>query len=213
MFIFPKKTEVNKELSLLDVFKQIKANEDVRVESKMIDQLFLSNVLNERTLDCISENSYKEVYIFKIFLNKEEIPLMFIESLDKVIMFHTYFMLYYQNKVSSTMAFKSISNVIKLSKYYSHDFENSENNIILTANSVQEAYKMLYSYEVNIKTHLNETIDEFMLRVNQIHKLQYQITKIEQAIIHQIQPKRKYEYHIRLLEFRKELKKLTMNEE
>lgn len=213
MFKFSTKTESNRKLKMLDVLKQIKADKDIKVDAMKINSIVLINSINASTINSQSSDTFKEIYIFKINLNKKEIPKLFLEALDKSIKLHTYFIFEYEGLVYSTMCYKEIGNTVKLGKYYFHDFEKYKETDLPMINSVADVYKVLYSYEVRIPYRENETPDEYLKRVNMIHKLEFQISKTEAAIIHQVQPKKKYEYHTRLQEYKKEYEDLSKTED
>lgn len=208
MFNFSSKTVVNKEFKLLDILKQIKADKDVKADAMKIDSIMISNIINARNLNSIEDDVFKEIYIFKIKLNRKEIPMQFIEALDKSIRFHTYFVFEYQELEYTMMCFKEIGKTVKLNKYFYHDFSESKIIDIPMINTVCDVYKVLYSYEVNLPYKDSETSTEFLNRSNIIKKLQYQISQTEKAIVHEVQPKKKFEYHTRLQQYKKELEQL-----
>ena len=55
----------------------------------------------------------------------------------------------------------------------------------------------------------NENPEEYIKRVFQINKLEFQISKTEKAIQYETQPKKKFEYNERLRQYKKELQDLT----
>ena len=213
MFEFSSKTQVNKKFKLLDILKQIKADKDIKADSMKINSITLSNVINAQTLNTRLDEVFKEIYIFVIDLNKNEIPKLFLESLDKSIKLHTYFVFTYNDKTYTTMCYKEIGKIVKLSKYYYHDFSKNINKELPIVNSVADVYKILYSYEVDLLYRDEELPSDYLKRVNTIHKLQFQILKTEKAIQFESQPKKKYEYHSRLLQYKKELEELLKVED
>ena len=62
MFSFSTKTQVNKELKIKDVLRQIGADKDIKTEAQSIKSLSLTNILNENTINCERDEKYKEIY-------------------------------------------------------------------------------------------------------------------------------------------------------
>lgn len=215
MFNFSTKTLVNKEFKISDILKQIKASKEVKEDSKKINKIFLQNVINAKTLNLNDvEESFKEIYVFRLLLNVDKIPELFIKELDKSINFHTYFICEYDGFVSTLMAFKEINRITKIStKYYKHPFQNESNIELPLINKVSDVYNILLSYETNNNLKNMETPNEFIERVNKINKLEFQISKTEKAIIYETQPKKKFEYNERLREYKKELSELKKVED
>lgn len=208
MFNFSSKTIVNKEFKILDILRQIKAEKEVKDDAKKINSITLSNIIKAETINCNENEKYKEIYIFKINLNTIEIPEKFITNLDKSIRFHTYFVFEHFDKIASMMCFKEVGRNVKLGTYYSHPFYCDEEIEIPILNNVEDFYKFLYSYETRIKYKLDESAEDFYKRVNVIKRLDYQISRTEKAIQYEVQPRKKYEYHTRLVKYKKEREKL-----
>lgn len=213
MFQFSSKTNVNKNFKLTDILKQIKADKDIKSDATKINSIVLSHVINSQSINTREVDKYKEIYIFKIDLNTNEIPKLFLEALDKSIKLHTYFVFTYKNKIYTTMCYKEIGKVVKLNKYYYHEFHTETSLELPNINSVEDVYKVIYSHEVQLQYRSYEGMDEFVGRVNRIHKLVFQISKTESAIKWEAQPKKKFEYHTRLLNYKKELEQELKVEE
>lgn len=213
MFNFPSKTFVNKELKIIDILKQMKADNQVRLDASKINSIYLINTLNEKTLNCQPNDVFKEIYVFEIKLNKREAPMKFIEALDKSIKFHTYFVCRFSEEVFSTMAFKKIEKNVELGRYYSHIFQKELLLDLSSHNDVREIYTFLYSYEVGIKPRKQEPPEDYLKRINLIHRLDFQISKTKSGIKYELQPRKKYEYHERLLQYKKAREKLLKVEE
>ena len=215
MFNFSTKTLVNKEFKINDILRQIKASKEVKEDSKKINKIILQNVINAKTLNLnYIEDDYKEIYVFRLLLNVDMIPELFIKELDKSINFHTYFICECDGFVSTLMAFKEINRVTKVTtKYFKHPFQNDTNIELPLINKVSDVYNVLLSYETNNYLKNTETPDEFIERVNKINKLEFQISKTEKAIIYETQPKKKFEYNERLREYKKKLSELKKVED
>jgi hypothetical protein len=209
MYEFPKSTVVNKDLRVIDVLRQIKANLEVKNDSKIIDFLTLSNIINNDSLNCGADELIKQIYVFNIKLNKREIPNKFIEALDKTIRFHTYYIFTFHEESFTQIAFKDIGKEVILGKYYFHPFNKYKTMEFPDKSNLNSIYRSLLSYEIDIPYRKEEKTSDFLRRINIIHRLEFQISKTESAIKYQLQPKKKYQYHQRLLQYKKDLELLT----
>ncbi len=213
MFSFSSKTQVNRELKLRDVLRQIGADRDVRIETQNINTLMLTNIINANTINCEPDEKYKEIYLFLIDVKDPFVPQLFITMLDKAVKFQTFFIVRCGEEIATAMAFKTIGIKVSCGKYELKDFKVDTMVEIPSFHNVPEAYKYLMSYQFQVARRRAETPDEFMTRINQIHKLQYQIEKTAQAIIHEAQPKKKYRYNLNLNEYKHELDNLLRGDE
>lgn len=214
MFNFSSKTFVNKEYKVSDFLRQIRASKEVKEDAKKISRIIFQNVINADTLNVLEDKEYKNIYIIKIKLKTVDIPKLFIEALDKTIEFHTYFVFEYNNKFASMIAFKEISQKVKISsKYYEQEFIEERLVDVPKVNSVKDAYRFLLEYEIGLKAREEESPFEYIKRIRAINKLEFQINKTEKGIIYETQPKKKFEYNERLRRYKRNLEELKGEEE
>lgn len=213
MFSFSSKTQVNKEIKLRDVLHQMNADRYTRAESQNINSLTLTNIINANTINCEPDDKYKEIYLFLIDVKEPLVPQLFITRLDKVVKFQTFFIIKCGEEIATAMVFKTIGIKVSCGKYELKDFKVDTMVEIPSFHNVPEAYKYLMSYQFQVARRRAETPDEFMSRINQIHKLQFQIERTTQAISHEAQPKKKYKYNMNLNEYKRELNKLLQGDE
>lgn len=213
MFNFSSKTQVNKEFKVKDILRQMNASKEAKEEAKNITSITLRNVISSKTLNCEEDDEIKEIYIFEIELGDIVQLSTFIAELDKSIKLHTYYFLKIGDGYTSTMAYKQLSGIkVLLSSYFSRVIEE-ENIEIPQVNNVLDAYKFLLSYQTNIPSRRSETASEYISRINKVHKLDFQISKTKQGIIHEVQPKKKYEYNERLRGYIAERNQLIKGDE
>ena len=213
MFSFSSKTHVDKEIKLRDALHQMNADRDTRSEALNINSLTLTNIINANTINCEPDDKYKEIYLFLIDVKDPLVPRLFITMLDKIVKFQTFFIVRCGEEIATAMAFKAIGIKVSCSKYELKDFKIDTMVEIPSFHNVPEAYKYLMSYQFQVARRRAEMPDEFMTRINRIHKLQYQIEKTAQAIIHEAQPKKKYKYNVNLNEYKRELENLLKGDE
>lgn len=214
MFNFSSKTYVGKEYKVSDFLTQINATKDVKEDSKKIKSIMFKNVINAQSLNTVEDKDYKNIYVILISLKERKIPKLFVEELDKNILFHTYYIFEYNNEISTMIAYKEIGSTAKIgSKYYIRDFHKQKAIDIPSVNSVKDIYKFILGYEVGIVPKATESPSEYITRVKAINKLNFQISRTENAIIYETQPKKKFEYNERLRKYKKELVELMRVEE
>ena len=213
MFSFSSKTQVNKEIKLRDALHQMNADRDARAEALNINSLTLTNIINANTINCEPDDKYKEIYLFLIDVKEPLVPQLFITMLDKIVKFQTFFIIKCGEEIATAMAFKTIGVKVSCGKYELKDFKVDTMVEIPSFHNVPEAYKYLMSYQFQVARRRAETPDEFMTRINQIHKLQFQIERTTQAISHESQPKKKYKYNLNLNEYKRELDSVLKGDE
>ena len=197
-----------------DFLTQINATKDVKEDSKKIKSIMFKNVINAQSLNTVEDEEYKNIYVILISLKERKIPKLFVEELDKNILFHTYYIFDYNDEISTMIAYKEIRTTAKIgSKYYIRDFHKQNDIDVPSVNSVKDIYKFILSYEVGIAPRARESPSEYITRVKAINKLNFQISKTESAIIYETQPKKKFEYNERLRKYKKELVELMRVEE
>jgi hypothetical protein len=213
MFNFSSKTFVGKEYNISDFIKQIKANKEVKEDTKVIKSIIFKNVINAQSLNTIEDKEYQIIYIIHLSLKERSIPKLFIEELDKNIAFHTYFMFDYNDEIASMIAFKELNQKVKISsKYYLSEFKKRQIIDVPMINNVKDIYKFILSQEIGIPARSNESPNDYNTRVKAINKLNFQISKTESAIVYESQPKKKFEYNDRLRRYKKELNELMITE-
>ena len=209
MFNFSSKTCVGKEYKVSDFLTQIKAIKEVKDDAKKIKTITFKNVINAQSLNVIEDREFQNIYVIHLELKERNIPKLFIEELDKNIAFHTYFVFEYNNESATMVAYKEIGTKVKInSKYYISEFKVPEFVDVPMINSVKDMYKFILGHEIGIPIRNSETPNEYITRVKAINKLHFQISKTENGIIYETQPKKKFEYNERLRKYKKELEEL-----
>ena len=214
MFNFSSKTCVGKEYKVSDFLTQIKAIKEVKDDAKKIKTITFKNVINAQSLNVIEDREFQNIYVIHLELKERNIPKLFIEELDKNIAFHTYFVFEFNNESAAMIAYKEIGTKVKInSKYYISEFKVPEFVDVPMINSVKDMYKFILGHEIGIPIRNSETPNEYITRVKAINKLHFQISKTENGIIYETQPKKKFEYNERLRRYKKELEELMRMEQ
>ena len=201
MFRFSSKTVVDRKFKLTDLYKQMNASKEAKKDGTLIESVVLKNVLSPTTLYCDAEKSIKEVYVFEIVVKERYVPETFIKELDKSIRLHTLFNIRHEDYEYSMISYKMGT---QKGKYWHTNWENDADHEVPLVNSVPEMYKFILSKFLAYPPFESESVEEYVKRHNQLAKLDFQISKTESAIAYESQSKKRFEYNVRLKEYRAE---------
>lgn len=206
------KTQVNRRFRLTELYKTMPAaDRKVKADGKNIQSIVLTNVISSDTVNLPSNGTVKEVYIFKITLIDRQIPSLFISALDKNINLHTVFILEYNEECMLYGCFKERTEKgVKLGKYYSTNWKKNPTPITLplTVTSIDDIYKAIIEQLIPIKTRIDESTADFVMRYEKIVKLTKDIEKLQKAVDNERQPKHRFELNDELKKHKKELQDL-----
>lgn len=207
MFEFNSKTLVNRQITTKEIRKLINPDKNIKKELSLIDNITLSNVINKNTLNMKSDESCKEIYIFKIKLKEKKIPLDFIRRLDEAILLHTYFTFQYEDEFKEMCIYRYIeSNIIKRGNIYESDWSKEALKELPFCMSIQDIYNNLIFNLVPLNTNDNETLDCFLNRFKEIQKIIKEIKALEQRAFKEVQPRKKFDIGREIRKKREELK-------
>ena len=190
MFNFSSKTEINKKFKLTDIFKQINASKEAKKDAMIIDSIFLKNLISPKTLNCSECEEIKELYIFEINVSQRNIPEVFIKEFDNSFKGQTLFLIKNDGYTYALLAFKK--GKLK-NKYYSSNWDNKENFRIPLIPNVRELYKFIISKFLPYSYFEKETIEEYILRIEEIKKLENKISKVKTKRDNEVQSKIRFE--------------------
>lgn len=190
MFNFSSKTEINKKFKLTDIFRQINASKEARKESMIIDSIFLKYLISPKTLNCSDNVEIKELYIFEINVNTRVIPEKFIKEFDNSFKGQTMFLI---NNDGYTYALLSFKKGKFKNKYYSSNWDNKDNFDIPLLPNVKELYKFIISKFLPYNYFEKEGIEEYILRVEEIKKIENKIYKVKMKMDSEVQSKTRFE--------------------
>lgn len=194
MFEFNSKTVVNREFKIKDILKVIDADKNIKKETSCIEKITLINVISEETLNMKSDDSCKEIFIFKIDLTEKVIPIEFIKNFDKAIELHTYFIFRYKDEIKELCIYRDIkNNLIKRGNVYENHWKKQELKELPYCMNIKEIYKNLIFKLVNLKPNDNEEINCFFERFSSIKKIKKCINVLEKKAFKETQPKKKFD--------------------
>lgn len=208
MFDLNSKTKVNRKFRLVELYRLMAADKDVKGNAKCILSIVLSNVLSEDTMNVVAGDKVKEIYIFDIELCSKTIPTLFISSLDKAINLHTLFVFRYGDESMLYGCFKEKTEKgIKLGKYYHTDWTKAQTPISLPLNvaSMDDIYTAIIDELIPITAREGEQTSDFVARYDRISKLKTEIDRLQKQVDNERQSKRRFELNDELKKLKKEL--------
>lgn len=211
MFELSSKTQVNRKFRLVELYKMMGADKEVKSDAKNIISIVLKNVISKDTMNLSSGGKVKEIYIFDIELDKKEIPTLFISSLDKAINLHTVFILHCENEQILYGCFKERTEKgVKLGKYYKTDWTTNTEPIALPLNvtSIDDIYTAIIDVLIPIEANVGEQTSDFVARFDKINKLKAEIDRKQKQVDNERQSKRRFELNDELKALKKELEKI-----
>lgn len=208
MFELSTKTQVDKRFKMPELYKLIGASKEVKADAANINSVTLTNVLNRDTMNLPSVSSVKEIYIFEIELSEKTIPVLFISALDKAINFHTMFILRHNAETMLYGTYKEYGEKnIKVGKYYSTEWVVERLiKLPLNVSSLDDIYTAIIDELISITARPQESTQAFVVRYDEILRLQKEIAKLQKLVDNEKQPKKRFELNDKLKQLKKELK-------
>lgn len=201
MFNFTSKATVNRSFKVSELQRKVGADKTVKDDAKVIQSISLKYVLNEQTIG-MKPGTIKEIYFFVIDVSNMQVPSRFIAALDGIIKLQTVFVLQSGGNELMMTAYKAGSRKGGF-KYFQTEWKQQKAPVDLPmTDMLDEMYKYILQTINRYPPFKAETIGEYITRYNQIRKLDYQIGKTEQAILYEVQSKKRFEYNDRLKEYK-----------
>lgn len=194
MFKFNSNTCVNKEFKIREILTLIGAKKEIRSEATIINNITLTDVISEETLNIKSNELCKEIYILKLDLKEKQVPLEFIKAFDKFIQLHTYFVLHYENEIKELCIYRYIENdEIKRGKAYEGPWHIKKFKALPYVINIGEIYRNLIFQLIELKPNDNESLNDYLNRYIRIQKLKKEIETLQKKAFRETQSKKKFE--------------------
>lgn len=203
MFKFDKDTEVNLNIKLLDLFKTIKANKDIRQDAGNVLSVTISNILSQANIDSNS------IYVFDIVLNSSRVPEKFIDALNKNINFQTLLTLRYNDKVKYIIAVKHIENEkIKILNTFESDWQEEKLEKMPSCVKIENIFKQMIAKITLYPFRTSEDFKGYVDRMSAIKKQKSEIEKQTRIMNVEKQPNIKMKLNDDIKLLKKELQML-----
>lgn len=169
MFIFPTKTEIDKELELDTIFK-VANNGNSTNDIDLIEYVKLDNILDVETTGLPGSNEFKTIYVLGIYVNDCKIPYEFLEVLDKFIEVPVIYYIFDTNwghrNFILPVKFKG-SNGLKLKRIFASgwNIDFYAIDIVRYKESIMDIYKGFIEVLTFSNSLKDETVNEFVERL------------------------------------------------
>jgi hypothetical protein len=210
MFELNEKTFVNIQFKMMDLFKQIKANKDIKADASKIIAVKLTNILSPQRMNIEPSDAVKEIYVIDIQLNSINIPNCFIEALSQSIHFQTLFCLRFKDKVKYILPIKvNNKELLKTIKTFETEWLKEEKLLLPTTTKLETVFKEIIFNVSGYRVKQSETLEEYVQRFSEIQNLQKCIDKLSRMINAENQPNKKMELNDKGKELKKQIKQLS----
>ena len=209
MFGLSSKTQVSQVLKIPFLFKEIKADKQVKENASNVLSVTVTNVINKDTINIAQkDDKVKNIYVIVIELDCKIIPNLFIAAVDKKFEVQTLFVLKCKEQYMAYGAFKEYGEKgMKIDKYYCSEWlDDLTVQLPLTAVSMSEIYKSVLATIIPIKPRDNEPAKDYALRYGEVSRLQKEIDKLQRAVDNEKQSKKRFELNAELKKLKEKLK-------
>lgn len=207
MFNYPNKTQTDIAFKVLELFKTIKANKQVKIDASVVSEIKLVNILSPDTTMLENSNQVKEIYIIEIILTSKNVPMLFIDEFNKYIEFQTLFKCVYNNECKYISSLKDFAeDKTKVLKVFETNWqqEKVKQEFPITT-KIDFVFKEMIKYITTISFKQDETFEDYIERFEKITKLQAEIEKQTKIMNAEKQPNFRMALNDKIKQMRKEL--------
>ncbi len=202
---FNSKTYIAKEIKLSAIAKELKLNKEEKDSLKCVQTLCLEQVFDAERLGLKQSKDIQSIYVYRLALTEDTMPMLFIKALDKGTKAHTIFELKHNNAYTYIMANKQIKDSVGVGEYYekqTEEYEHIHNN---NTTALAGLYYKLLAFVLDISERENETPTELASRKQSIVKCNKEIAGLEKQKKTELQFNKKVVINERIRALRKEV--------
>ena len=213
---FPKKAAYGKVIPKNKIYAY--ANPRAHIKElfvREVDKIVWSYKLSPQTLNLPESGFVKEIQIITIDLKSKDLNVDVLRTIDKAIPSTIIFVLRANNKIRYIAAYKRQNEADKskwvISEYFQSQWikENTERQPLPVALNLRILYETLVKNLISITPLSNESVEEFIVRVEQIGVKQREAEKLQAKMRKEKQYNRKVEINAQLRDIRKEIEVLA----
>ena len=221
IYKFPQQAKVDRLIPKNKLFQQGKAN-------SKIEQLFVDQVENIRwayklassTIHLQDQEDLKEIQIFRVKSRVEDLDVSILSFIDKLILTPIIFEVIYQDKVKVIATYKRLNQADKtkavIGQYYASDWLDGDNRTELPIYlKLADLYEHFISQLLPISSNEDQendgeslSIEDKLLRAQQLEGLQKQLAKLRSKLKSEKQFNRKVELNKQIQAIESDLNKL-----
>ncbi len=205
---FPASTAFGKVLPKNKIYE--KASPSAKVKElfvKQVDQIIWQNKLAPETLHISATEAVPEIQIFRLILKTPDIDFQVLSCIDKAIPFPLVFELCFEDRLQVVAAYKRPSTTGSskwlISEYFGSNWQPAQQQCLPLPVALDLAvlYKNFLAGLVSLQPRLEENTEQWIIRTEQLQKINREIMRLQNKIYSEQQFNRKVTLH-------QELKKL-----
>ena len=209
MFLYPEKTKVNIKFKMLELFRTIKADKNIKNDASIVSSVVLANILSKDRTNIEESNVVKEIYVIDIFLTTEKVPKLFLECLNKSINLQTLFRLHFNDKVKYIISIKLFNEEkMKILKTFESDWQEDIKQDFPQTFKLESVFKSMIRKVSNINFKNDENFNRFVERYAIIVKTKTEINNLIKKRDAEKQPNLKMKLNDEIREKKKELQNM-----
>lgn len=206
MFKFSEKTQANITFKILELFRTLKVDKQVKADASNITEVKLANILSPERTFMESSEQVKEIYVIDITLTSRNVPMKFIDAFDKYIEFQTLFKLIYREEVKYISSIKQfIEEKMKILKTFESDWQKEELKEFPITNKLENVFKEMISNITSTSFRQGESFEDYILRLDAIKKSKSEIEKLTKTMNNEKQPNIKMAMNDKIKQLKNEL--------
>lgn len=209
MFIYGDKTKVDITFKMTDLYKTLNADKTIKTDAQNIQRCSLAYILSPDRTGLDASDNVKEIYIIDIYINLKTVPYKFIEAFNKYIAFQTLFRIHYNNECKYISSLKLVlEDKIKVLKTFETEWDKEIVNEFPITNRLEVVFKSMISSITGLDFKLDESFDDYILRIDSIKKLKSEIEKLTKTMNNEKQPNIKMAMNDKIKQLKKQLQEL-----
>lgn len=209
MFNYNEQTFVNLKFKMLDLFRTVKADKEIKSSAKNVIDVTLSNILSQDRTKLDASDNAKEIYVMDIHLNTSEVPAKFIDSLNKYINFQILFRLHFNYEIKYVISLKVFQEEkIKVLKTFESEWQQENKQDMPLTTKLENLFKAMVGYITNYTFKQDESFEEYTQRLAEIKKLKSEIAKQTRMMNAEKQPNIKMSINDTIKKMKKELQEM-----
>lgn len=209
MFNYSEQTFVNLKFKMLDLFRTIKADKEIKTSAKNVIDVMLSNTLSPERTKLDASDNVKEIYVMDMHLNTSEVPINFIEALNKFINFQILFRLHFNYEIKYVISLKVFQEEkIKVLKTFESEWQEPFKQELPLTTKLEKVYKLMVTNVAGYSFRQEEIFEQYADRMTAIKKQNTEIEKLLKMRDAERQPNKKIELNDKVRQMKKDLQRL-----
>lgn len=211
MFKFSEKTQANITFKMLELFRTLKVDKQVKADASNISEVKLANILSPERTFMESSEQVKEIYVIDINLTSRNVPMLFIDAFNKYIEFQTLFKLIYKDEVKYISSVKYFTEEkMKVLKTFESDWHKETLAELPITNKLETVFKQIIHFITKYSFRQDERFEDYISRLESIKKQKLEIEKLTKTMNAEKQPNIKMAMNDKIKQMKKQLQELEV---